>query len=153
MSINVWLSSSFILGVVKKGSSYEFLKSIMSWGTIIPGNFFLKKVKLYTNSSHTEIHCHTSRFINRSLWFMENTLSVNISLWTFNLDTDCGVCNIMGCQWGYNHVFLSHIPQVFVSEASRLLTDNGIALHLLCVWSRGDNGRRWLWNLCCQLLG
>lgn len=64
---------------------------------------------------------------------MENMPPFNSSLRTFNLDSDCGVCNITGCQWGYNHVFLSHIPQVFVSEASRLLTANGIALHLLCV--------------------
>lgn len=62
-------------------------------------------------------------------------------------------CNNTRCQWGYNHVFLCDIPQVFVSQASRLLTAKGIALHFLCIWSPWRWGRRWVWNPCRQLWG
>lgn len=123
-------SSFLFLGIMKMGSSYN---SIMGWGKII--HFFLISNELQIVVLRlAEIH-----WVNRKPLFMENMPPVNsLLLCIFNFDSECGVFNITGCQWGYNHVFLSHIPQVFVSEASRLLTANGIALHLLRVWSRGD---------------
>lgn len=62
------------------------------------------------------------------------------------------VWNIICCQRGYNHVFLPHIPPVFVSEGSQLLTGNRIALQRLCVWSRGDKAED-EWGICSVSLG
>lgn len=41
-------------------------------------------------------------------------------------------------QRGYNHVFLSRVPQVVAIEAPRPLTANGIALQPVCGWSHRD---------------
>ncbi len=113
----------------------------MSKGSNIHFSSFFLNVKWITNSSlKTDRNALPYILVYKqiALVYGKYVSCFHSSLWTFNLDSDYGVCNITGCQWGYNHVFLSHIPLVFVSKATRLLTANGIALHLVCVWSRGD---------------
>lgn len=78
---------SFLSGSVKRGSSYEFLKSIMDWDAD-------------RNA--------TQRFINRSLCLLKITgflflFFVNTQPWQW-------FCVCVISHWGYNHVFFPCSP-------------------------------------------
>lgn len=109
----------------------------MGWGTITRSMFFTWnkwRIQLWQKSFAVHRGWLKDHF---GLW--KNAPPVNSPLCEHPTLTVTAVCAISRGASRVTIMFSSPIfPGFFVSEASRLLTANGIALRLLCVWFRRD---------------